>query len=155
MMFLHHHRPAMSTLTVHLITEPDELQACLDIRREVFIDEQGVSEAEEMDGKEDQCGHLLARLDGVPIGTTRLNWQPGKLKVQRVAVLKPHRGTGAGLAMIKAAIDEARRRSDIETVVLDSQVSAIGFYEKLGFVASGPVFLDAGIDHRLMTLALR
>lgn len=145
----------MTRPTISLVSSPDELRACLDIRREVFIREQGVSEAEEMDGKEDQCGHLLARVDGEPVGTTRLNWLTGKLKIQRVAVLKPYRGTGAGLAMIKAAIAEAEKRSDIETIVLDSQVSAIGFYEKLGFVATGPVFLDAGIDHRLMTLTLR
>jgi len=31
---------------------------------------------------------------------------------------------------------------------------ALGFYEKLGFVAQGPVFDDAGIDHREMVLSL-
>ncbi|MEO0394058.1 MAG: GNAT family N-acetyltransferase, partial [Pseudomonadota bacterium] len=92
--------------------------------------------------------------DGQPIGTTRLNWQGGKLKIQRVAVLKDYRGTGAGAAMIKAAITEANNRSGIDMVVLDAQVSVIGFYEKLGFVATGRVFLDAGIDHRFMKLAL-
>lgn len=141
-------------LSVHVITNSDELDSCLTIRRLVFIDEQGVSEAEEMDGLEDECDHLLAMLDGEPIGTTRLRWLPGKLKIQRVAVLKTQRGTGAGLAMIRHAIAQARKRSDIGTVVLDSQVSAIGFYEKLGFDATGPVFLDAGIEHRLMTLTL-
>ena len=146
--------PTHPDLTIRLIKGDDELDHCLMIRRRVFIEEQGVSEAEEMDDKEHLCGHLLALLGAEPIGTTRLNWLPGKLKVQRVAVLQEHRGTGAGLAMIKAAIDEAKSRSDIQKVVLDSQVSAIGFYEKLGFEATGPVFLDAGIDHRLMSLRL-
>jgi ElaA protein len=37
---------------------------------------------------------------------------------------------------------------------LGAQVHALGFYERLGFVAVGPVYLDAGIEHRDMVLGL-
>jgi ElaA protein len=33
---------------------------------------------------------------------------------------------------------------------LNAQAHLTGFYEKHGFVAQGPVFVEAGIDHRLM-----
>lgn len=142
-------------ITVRQIASDDELSACLDIRRVVFIDEQGVSEAEEMDGKEHICDHLIA-LDGdEAVATSRLNWLDGtKLKIQRVAVLKPYRGSGIGLKMIREAIRIGSERPGIGMVILEAQVSAIGFYEKIGFVAEGPVFMDAGIEHRLMTLPL-
>jgi len=107
-----------------------------------------------MDGREYECDHLLAFDGDIPIGTTRLYWLDGKLKVQRVAVLKQYRGYGVGLKLIEASIDAARRRTGISKLVLDSQVSAIGFYEKLGFVAEGGIFLGAGIEHRLMSLRL-
>ncbi len=34
--------------------------------------------------------------------------------------------------------------------VLDAQIQALPFYEKLGYVAEGDVFMDAGIPHLLM-----
>ena len=34
--------------------------------------------------------------------------------------------------------------------MLGAQTHAIGFYEKLGFTAFGPEYLDAGIPHRDM-----
>ena len=52
-----------------------------------------------------------------------------------------------------ADIDVARE-AGCRSVDLDSQVHAIGFYERLGFVAGGDVFMDAGIPHRNMVLRL-
>jgi predicted GNAT family N-acyltransferase len=36
--------------------------------------------------------------------------------------------------------------------MLGAQLKAISFYERLGFTAFGEVFLDAGIEHRMMSL---
>jgi predicted GNAT family N-acyltransferase len=38
--------------------------------------------------------------------------------------------------------------------MLGAQVHALGFYERLGFAAVGPVYRDAGIEHRDMVLEL-
>ena len=51
------------------------------------------------------------------------------------------------------ALDHAARASHT-LAVLDAQVPVIPFYERLGFVAEGPVFDDAGIPHRRMTRPL-
>ena len=75
-------------------------------------------------------------------------------KIGRVCVIKSHRGTGLGAALIRAAVDEARKDPAVRFVKLGAQLHALGFYEKLGFVAQGPVFDDAGIDHREMVLSL-
>ena len=52
------------------------------------------------------------------------------------------------------ALEAEARRLGAPRVVLSSQVSAIPFYERLGYVASGPVYDDAGIPHREMVLKL-
>lgn len=131
----------------------DDLEACLAIRRTVFIEEQGVSEFEEVDGRDGEALHFLATSDGAPIGTARVLLGETSGKIGRVAVLRAARGTGAGQALIRAAVDEIKLR-DRSEAVLGAQTYAIGFYERLGFVARGPEFMDAGIPHREMVAVL-
>lgn len=138
-----------------VIEETAELSACHALRRTVFIDEQGVSEAEEMDDQDAGAIHLLARLDGRPVATARLIVKGDTAKIGRVCVLAEQRGTGLGAALMRAALDALRARPGVRRARLGSQVHAIGFYEKLGFVAEGPVYDDAGIPHRDMSRDLR
>ena len=131
-----------------------DLATCLDLRRRVFIEEQGVSEVEEFDGLDDAAVHLLAWQDEVPVGTARLFMKGETGKIGRVCVLPEARGTGLGAALIRAALDEFRQRPGLREAVLGSQVQATGFYEKLGFKVEGEVFLDADIPHLNMRRAL-
>ena len=131
----------------------EDLATCLEIRRVVFTLEQGVSEADEVDGQDPEAVHFLAFDKGEPIGTARVLMSETSGKIGRVAVLKSARGMGAGQALIRTAVNEIARRG-LREAVLGSQVSAIGFYEKLGFAARGPEFMDAGIPHREMVRSL-
>ncbi|EHJ93142.1 GNAT family N-acetyltransferase [Vreelandella boliviensis] len=121
-----------------------------EIRRRVFIDEQSVPLEEEWDGLDPECVHFLATLDGQPVGTARLL---PDAHIGRVAVLADARGTGIGVLLMQAAIEAARYAGHAQ-VALSAQVHALAFYERLGFVAHGDEFLDAGIPHREMTLSL-
>ncbi len=132
---------------------PDDMTAVLDIRAEVFIEEQGVSEAEERDGRDEDALHLIAFADNRPVGTARLLIAGDTGKIGRVAVLKSHRGTGLGQNLIRNALNEMREL-DLKTAKLGAQTHAIGFYEALGFRATGPEYMDAGIPHRDMVQAL-
>ena len=132
----------------------DDIATCRTLRRRVFIEEQGVSEADEMDGKDDQAIHLLATVDGVPLGSARLLVAGEVGKIGRVCVLPEARGTGLGAAVMEAAIAELRRQPGVTKAKLGAQTHALGFYERLGFVAEGPVYDDAGIPHRDMVLSL-
>lgn len=138
------------TLAVALTAD---LAACLALRRAVFIEEQAVPEALEVDGLDGEALHLLARLDGRPVGTARMLLKGETGKIGRVCVLPGMRGRGIGAALIGAAIEELRKRG-LREARLGSQVHAIPFYEVLGFVAEGPVYDDAGIPHRDMALTL-
>lgn len=136
------------------ITRTDDLAACHAIRRVVFIDEQAVPEELEMDDLDGEAIHLLATVDGRPAGTARLLLRDEVGKIGRVAVLADRRGTGLGAALIRAALNELRAVPGVTTAKLGAQVHALGFYERLGFTAFGPVYDDAGIPHRDMTRPL-
>lgn len=130
-----------------------DLSTCLAIRRVVFIEEQGVSLADEVDGRDGEAEHLLALLDGAPVGTARMLVTGETGKIGRVAVLAPARGQGIGAALVRAAVGRLRQRG-LRVAKLGAQVHALGFYQALGFTAYGPVYDDAGIPHRDMSLAL-
>jgi predicted GNAT family N-acyltransferase len=143
-------------MRVRPVTNAAELDACLALRRAVFIEEQGVAEALELDGEDAHCQHFIAiddDTDDAVVGTARLRFTDAGAKVQRVAVAAAHRRRGVGRIVMDAVVIEARRQHAFR-VVLSSQVAAIPFYERLGFVASGPIYDDAGIPHRDMALSL-
>lgn len=121
------------------------------VRDEVFVEGQGVPVDLEHDALDPVCTHVLARLlDGTPIGTARLT--PDH-HIGRMAVRAPFRGRGVGDALLLALVAEARRRGWPQ-VALNSQASAIGFYARHGFQPEGARFMEAGIEHQAMTLAL-
>ena len=136
------------------ISETRDIALCRRLRRVVFIDEQGVSEADELDDQDDTAIHLLAQVDGDPIGTARLLILGHTGKIGRVCVLVLLRHQGIGAALIRAAIDRLRGEPGVALAKLGAQTHAIGFYESLGFAAFGPVYDDAGIAHRDMALTL-
>jgi predicted GNAT family N-acyltransferase len=137
------------------ISLTDDIATCQALRRIVFIEEQGVSIADEVDGKDAAARHLLALTDGRPVGTARLLTDGTTGKIGRVCVLADARGQGIGAALVRAAVEVFRADPGIAVAILGSQTHAIGFYERLGFRATGPVFDDAGIPHRDMILPLR
>jgi predicted GNAT family N-acyltransferase len=131
-----------------------DIATCQHLRRVVFIEEQGVSEADEVDGLDGSAIHLLA-FDGTePVGTARLLVKGEVGKIGRVCVLPVARGTGLGAALIRTALDVLRDQPGVTEAYLGSQSHATGFYEKLGFAVEGEEFLDAGIPHRHMRRAL-
>ncbi|KIN62993.1 Acetyltransferase, GNAT family protein [Sulfitobacter noctilucicola] len=130
----------------------DDIATCHALRRAVFIEEQGVSEADELDELDDIALHLLAMAEAEPVGTARIVIADGVAKIGRVCVVKAHRGTGLGAALVRMAMDVSRGKA--AKAKLGAQVQAIAFYEALGFTAFGPVYDDAGIDHRDMVCDL-
>lgn len=125
----------------------DDIATCLMLRRTVFIEEQDVSEADELDHLDTECFHLLAWDGELPVGTARIQIVNQLAKIGRVCVIKSHRGTGLGAALIRGALDIAKSKDGVVRAKLGAQVHALGFYEALGFTAMGPVYDDAGIDH--------
>ena len=123
----------------------------LKIRYAVFVNEQGVSEEEEIDSLEDKTEHVVLYVDGKPVATARIyDLGENTFKVQRVAVLKDARGMGYG-AVIMTEAEKRIHELGGHKVTLGAQNSAIPFYEKLAFNVEGEEFMDAGIPHHTMS----
>ncbi len=136
------------------VTQTRDISTCRALRRVVFIEEQGVPEADELDDLDDVAIHLLAHVGGQAVGSARLLTFGDTGKIGRVCVLKAARGQGVGAALTRAAITHFTALG-LAKAKLSAQTTALPFYENLGFSAYGPVYLDAGIDHRDMQLLLR
>jgi predicted GNAT family N-acyltransferase len=163
--------PGYETIVVRTASEMDE---ALSIRRRVFIEEQGVPVEEEIDEHDADPAtvrtavHVLVRRDGLAVATGRLLLPHGpatsdvvgsnsprddNAHIGRVAVLAEFRRHGAGRAVMSALHTLGLER-ELHDITLAAQMHAIGFYERLGYVARGEVFLDAGIEHRWMDIRL-
>ena len=130
-----------------------EVEAFL-VRQEVFILEQGVPAELELDELDSSAAHVLVYQDAHCIGTGRLvNLSAKQAQIGRMAVLAKFRGKGIGKLILQKLVDLAASQG-AQDIILHSQVSAISFYEKLGFQAQGDVYDEAGIPHRNMMLTL-
>lgn len=123
--------------------------AAFALRREVFVWEQKVPEAEEHDDYDMTATHFVAIGEGEVVGTLRLIDLPEHVKIGRVAVRQAFRGRGIARRMIAAAMAHARQAGR-DCFYLTAQSDKLGFYESLGFVAFGPEFIDGGMPHRAM-----
>ena len=138
----------MQQIEIVEVRSRDRLEQAFAVRRAVFVEEQGVDEALEIDGRDDEAQHLLALHDGQPVGTLRVSWiEDGRVaKIERVAVLPRARGAKVGRGLVEAALATARVTA-AEAAMLHAQTTVQGFYAKLGFVALGPEFIEDGIPH--------
>jgi len=116
------------------------------VRYAVFVVEQNIPPELEFDDQDPMSVHVLALIDAAPVATGRL--APDG-KIGRMAVLKNFREKGIGGKILSKLIEIGREKG-IDQFYLSAQFHAISFYEKMGFIAEGPTYLEAGIDHCLM-----
>ena len=122
------------------------------VRDEVFILEQKVDRAEEFDGRDQLCSHVLVFDDERPVATGRIDLEKGG-KIGRVAVLQSYRRQGIGkLAMqqLEAVASEA----GAERLWFHAQTQAVPFYLSLGYQVCSQEFMEANIPHVKMERAL-
>lgn len=115
------------------------------IRYAVFVDEQRIPAHLELDERDLECLHVLAFVDGEPVGTGRLDTAQGG-KIGRVAVLAGYRGRGVGTALMQR-FHAIAAEAGFDTVWCNAQLAAVPFYRKLGYRAVGERFQEAGIEH--------
>lgn len=125
-----------------------------EVRRTVFIDEQGVTPAQEFDGLDDEALHYVVYSDDQPIGTARLRFPDDEVaKIERVAVREHVRSEGVGRTLVRTLEAEAREQ-ECTDIVLHAQTTVEGFYEALGYQTVSDVFVEDGIEHVKMTKSL-
>jgi len=125
------------------------------VRTTVFVGEQNVPPALEIDELEDEAVHfILYNEEQKPCGAGRFRTVGEFGKVERICVLKEARGNGAGHLIMDAIEQHAKTIDGLSTLKLDAQLHAIPFYEKRGYEVISGEFLDAGILHKTMTKPL-
>lgn len=131
-------------------TTSNTYKDALNIRYDVFVTEQGVSEDEEIDELENQTEHVVLYVNDEPVATARL-YAIGEqtYKVQRVAVQEQVRGIGYG-AVVMTESEKRVHELGGRKITLGAQNTAIPFYEKLAYTIEGDEFMDAGIPHHRM-----
>ena len=124
----------------------DEMEKVFEIRREVFVREQGIPEELEMDELDSEAIHVLAIVNGVPAGCGRLLKQDNDARMGRVAVKKDMRRSGIGAGICKLLMTIAMDNG-AERVIIGAQLTAVEFYKSLGFEEEDDVFMEAGKEH--------
>ncbi|MBY0149185.1 GNAT family N-acetyltransferase [Neobacillus niacini] len=130
----------------------EDLRKAFDIRKAVFVEEQGVpieDEFDEFDNLNGQCEHLLVYFEEQPVGTGRIRWVDEFGKLERICILEPYRKFGLGKVII-TSLEEIAKERGAKMVKLHGQTQAEGFYKKLGYQTSSSVFIEDGIPHLLM-----
>lgn len=129
----------------------DDLMRVFAIRAIVFVHEQRCPYAEEFDGLDIGATQVLGESGGEPMGCGRIRFIDGWAKLERLALLPAARGQGHGHALLRFMMKQAQTQGATR-LKLHAQAHLVGFYEAHGFVARGDPFVEAGIEHRLMTL---
>lgn len=146
----------MNLMRATRITREEDLQAAFEIRKEVFVEEQGVpliDEFDEFDQLNGHCEHILVYYNEQAVGTGRVRSVEGYGKLERICILKPFRKYGLGKVIIKT-LEQIADENGSTQVKLHGQTQAEGFYKKLGYQTSSSEFIEDGIPHFLMTKKL-
>lgn len=120
------------------------------VREQVFIQEQQIAAEDEWDEQDAVSLHLVIYREGQAIATARLL---NDHSVGRVAVLKAYRGQGLGQLIMQQIIALAQQQQRPQ-LHLSAQTHALDFYQQLGFLQQGEVYLECNIPHIHMQLLL-
>ncbi|MDP1807243.1 MAG: GNAT family N-acetyltransferase [Acidimicrobiales bacterium] len=125
-----------------------DLYALLCLRSEVFVVEQACAYLD-LDGRDLEPGTthlwLTDAYGGVASGVRLLTEPAGGHRVGRVVTAPAHRGHHLAGRLIDEALAVAGG-----PVVLDAQSHLVEVYERHGFAADGPEFVEDGIPHTPM-----
>lgn len=125
----------------------DELYALLRTRSEVFIVEQNCV-YQDLDGHDQTAIHLW-KTEGDKIVTMARVTPAGKhLPENSIGrIITTERGRGLGLEVVRKALSVAREQFGAKRILIQAQLQAKGFYEKLGFVATSEPYMHEGLPH--------
>jgi len=145
---------AMGKLTYKLMASDTDLRKAFDVRRQVFVREQGISEGLVFDNHDRDALHVVVEDGERVIGTARVLFlADNQAKLERMAVIKSFRRKGIGRGIVSFVNEELRNRQ-VEQVVLHAQLGVVEFYKSCGFEVSGLPFWEVNIKHTKMQTRL-
>jgi predicted GNAT family N-acyltransferase len=137
----------MSRFTYKLVTTDAELQEAFEVRRRVFVREQGIPDCPVFDGRDREAVHMVVKDGARIIGTARVRFLgDNQAKLERMAILKPYRRKGIGREMVQF-LDGVWKDRQVRRVIIHAQLEVVPFYKSCGFEQVGLPFEEAGIKH--------
>jgi predicted GNAT family N-acyltransferase len=137
----------MSKFDYKLVTDDDELQEGFEVRRRVFVREQGISEDLVFDGHDKEALHMVVKDGETIIGSARVQFLADKqAKLERMAILERYRRKGIGKEML-LFLDAIWKDKQVQQVIIHAQLEVAPFYMLYGFDELGLPFREAGIKH--------
>lgn len=133
---------------------PHELYDLLRLRSDVFVVEQNCVFLD-LDNKDQKCQHLLLYAQDKLVAYSRLVppglSYPAEMSIGRILTSMGVRGTGVGRILLNESIAACYHLYGQGAIKIGAQLYAKKFYESFGFVQSGAVYDEDGIDHIEMT----
>jgi len=138
----------MKELIYKFVENEQELKGAYEVRRQVFVEEQGISEDLVFIGDKSTEEMNMVVMDGdMVIGTARVQLMANNIaKIERMAVIRIFRHQGIGRGII-SFLNEQLKHRHVKYVFLHAQHNVINFYKSCSFNESGLPFYEAGIKH--------
>jgi ElaA protein len=134
----------------------EELYRILRLRSEVFVVEQNCVFLD-MDNKDMVCDHLMGWREDQLMGYSRIV-PPGisyvESSIGRIVSLPAARGLGIGRDLLMQSIQALYRLHGKRDIRIGAQYYLKGFYESFGFVQTGEIYPEDGINHIEMLLSI-
>ena len=143
----------MAEFVYKLMETEDELQGANEVKRQVFVIEQGITEELVFQSAEESDEiNIIVKNDSMVVGTARVVFPANDTaKIERMAVLRSFRRRGIGKGIISFLLGELKRKK-IKNIILHAQYQVYDFYKTYGFNVSGLPFMEAGIKHVKMEM---
>lgn len=101
--------------------------------------------------------HVGAYLNGELVGCVALRAANGSegavVQLRQMAVESDHQGRGIGARIVAFAERLAAERG-FGQIILHARGTAMGFYQRAGYVATGETFIEVTIPHQIMVKEL-
>lgn len=120
------------------------------IRNEAFVIGRGVPVEIELDGRDDKLLHFCMYDESTLVSYLRAeDIGCGMMHIGRVATKESERGKGHGRVLFDFVFNYAKENG-FKYIEVSAVHTAVGFYEKLGFVSEGDFYLETGVNHIYM-----
>jgi predicted GNAT family N-acyltransferase len=137
-------------ITNEWISGTQDPKIAYEIRRKVFVEEQGCDPKRDVDCFDAQAVHLIVYVEESPAATGRIYHDGSHFRIGRLCVLKEYRGQGIGDLALRLLLFKAFTWAN--EVYIGAQKYAENFYTKFGFQKYGEEYLDENIPHIHMKL---
>lgn len=141
-------------MEIRKVSTKEEQNDAFYVRMNVFVREQNVPEDEEIDSFDETAIHFVGYLNDEPVAASRLRFVDKFGKLERICVMKSHRGMHYGKKLMEV-MEQAVKDEGYHWAKLNAQTHAEGFYESTGYQTISGTFMDAGIPHITMIKDLK